>query len=404
MRGLLMALTGAVFVGPLAWFAHLQVGYVPSRVDAQPFVVAGLVVSAALYDLGLRRLWRRGGIGVAVRRWEAACFLLGWLALVIALVSPLDRLSDLLLSAHMVQHELLMLIAAPLLVLARPPVVWLWALPPRPRRSVGRAVQRPAVVAAWGLATGPIVVWVAHGLALWLWHLPGPYQAALRHEAIHAVQHLSFFGTAALFWWSLVHGRYGRAGYGIGVVYVFTTAMHSGVLGALLTLAPSVWYRYYEEYMWIPAGVVFLVVGLALFAAWLGEAERRGRHATAAGLLGLVAAVALVGAGCRDREAAERAARLAGGDPERGRASVRTYGCDACHDIPGTGGMRGLVGPPLERIGARVYLAGRLPNTPENMIRWIRHPQEVQAGNAMPDMRVTEHDAQDIAAYLYTLQ
>ena len=80
------------------------------------------------------------------------------------------------------------------------------------------------------------------------------------------------------------------------------------------------------------------------------------------------------------------------------------YGCDSCHTIPGIRGANALVGPPLDRIGARMYLAGRLPNTPENMLLWIRTPQQVDPKNAMPDTGVTNEDARDIAAYLYTLR
>jgi cytochrome c len=93
-----------------------------------------------------------------------------------------------------------------------------------------------------------------------------------------------------------------------------------------------------------------------------------------------------------------------GGDPERGRAGLRKYGCSSCHTIPGVLGADGLVGPPLTSMGARTYLAGALPNTPENLVRWIRHPQEIRPPNAMPDLHVTEEDGRDIAAYLYTLR
>ena len=93
-----------------------------------------------------------------------------------------------------------------------------------------------------------------------------------------------------------------------------------------------------------------------------------------------------------------------GGDAHRGRAAIRKYGCSTCHTIPGLGGPQGLVGPPLTSMGARMYLAGALANTPENLVRWIRHPQEVRRPNVMPDMGVTEQDGRDIAAYLYTLQ
>jgi cytochrome c1 len=118
--------------------------------------------------------------------------------------------------------------------------------------------------------------------------------------------------------------------------------------------------------------------------------------------LEILLAAALLLAGCSSKE--EKAARLTGGDPRQGKVAIRQYGCEACHTIPGVEGAQGLVGPPLDRIGSRVYLAGRLSNTPENMMRWIRDPQGIEPGTAMPNLRVTEEDGRDIAAYLYTLQ
>ena len=100
----------------------------------------------------------------------------------------------------------------------------------------------------------------------------------------------------------------------------------------------------------------------------------------------------------------ETARRLTGGEPARGEVAIRKYGCQTCHTIPGVSGADGLVGPPLDRIGSRTYLAGRLPNTPENMMRWIRDPQGIAPGTGMPEMGVTEQDGRDIAAYLYTLR
>ena len=122
-------------------------------------------------------------------------------------------------------------------------------------------------------------------------------------------------------------------------------------------------------------------------------------------LLGVVLLLtASLFAGACDNEAPERAARLTGGQPDRGRDLLRTYGCQSCHTIPGVTGANGLVGPPLTRIASRVYVAGHLPNTPENLMRWIRHPRQVSADTAMPDTGVTEKDARHIAAYLYTLR
>jgi cytochrome c1 len=107
---------------------------------------------------------------------------------------------------------------------------------------------------------------------------------------------------------------------------------------------------------------------------------------------------------CGGRDAAEEARRLTGGDPDRGRWAIRKYGCASCHTVPGVLGANGLVGPPLDRIGSRVVLAGHLPNTPSNMVRWIRHPQRLRPDTAMPDTGITDAEARDVAAYLYTLR
>jgi putative membrane protein len=193
----------------------------------------------------------------------------------------------------MTQHELLMMVAAPLFVLARPLAPVLWALPSRTRRRLAAALHAPGARRAWRLLTGALTVWVLHGFALWAWHVPSLFEAALASEWIHALQHACFFWTAALFWWAVVHGRYGRLGYGMAVLFVFTTGLHSGLLGALLTWSQSVWYPSYAArapawgvaalddqhlaglIMWVPAGATFIVVGLALFAAWIGESDRR---------------------------------------------------------------------------------------------------------------------------------
>jgi putative membrane protein len=258
-----------------------------------PFVIGSLLVAGTAYSVGLARLWRSPAGRRAAPPWSAASYALGWLTLVIALLSPLDALSDLLLSAHMTQHELLMLIAAPLIVVGRPLVVMLWAAGARSRARLGRLTQLPVIDGGWRHVTGPLTVWVLHAAALWIWHVPSLYEAALADERIHAIQHLSFFVTAALFWWAVVHGRYGRGGYGVAVLYVFTTALHSGALGALFTFSTSLRYPVYADtsrawgvdpvadqalaglIMWIPFGLVFMIVGLALFAAWLGESDRR---------------------------------------------------------------------------------------------------------------------------------
>jgi cytochrome c1 len=98
------------------------------------------------------------------------------------------------------------------------------------------------------------------------------------------------------------------------------------------------------------------------------------------------------------------AIRLVGGDPYAGRQAIQRYGCKACHTIPGIPGANGQVGPPLTQFGSRTYIAGELPNTPENLMRWIRTPHDVEPHTAMPEMGVTDKDSQDIATYLYSLR
>ncbi len=115
----------------------------------------------------------------------------------------------------------------------------------------------------------------------------------------------------------------------------------------------------------------------------------------------LVLAVSLVG--CSGPEAREKAP-FAGADVTRGAELIRSIGCGLCHTIPGIGSADGLVGPPLNRMARRLYIAGRLPNTPDNMVRWLRDPQLVSPGNVMPDMGLDERQARDITAYLYGLQ
>ncbi|HLH25370.1 MAG TPA: cytochrome c oxidase assembly protein [Chloroflexota bacterium] len=263
-----------------------------------PLVLLGLVVAAAVYARGLRTYWRRVGTGRGIRTWQAAAYAAGLAAIAVALVSPLDALSDALFAAHMVQHLILMLVAAPLLVLGAPLVPALWSLRRGQRQAVGRWWRgaRP-VRAAWRWLSQPGIVWGLYAAAVWLWHLPGPYQAALASTPIHALEHASLLASALLFWWTALHpGRPGRLGHGAGVLYVFTAGFQGGLLGVLLTFAQTPWYPAYTSreaawglspiddqqlaglLMWIPAGLVHLLAALGLFFAWLSASEREARR------------------------------------------------------------------------------------------------------------------------------
>jgi putative membrane protein len=278
---------GAASVGPRHWNDLWRTW------ELEPGVLVPLALSAWLYARGLRRLWREGHVGRGVRVWEAFCFGGGWLTLAIALVSPLHPWGRVLFSAHMTQHELLMLVAAPLLVLGKPIIASLKALPPGWAREAVRRTNAPWWQRTWAMLTHPFVAWVIHAAVLWAWHIPVLFQATIDDEFVHALQHLSFVLSALLFWWAVLQGRPRAVGYGVAVLYLFTTALHSGLLGALIALTKSVWYPAYRGttdswgltpledqqlgglIMWIPACTVYVVAGLALFAGWLRESERR---------------------------------------------------------------------------------------------------------------------------------
>jgi putative membrane protein len=272
--------------GPRTWHD------LPSTWSADPLSWVTLAVTAALYATGLRRLWRGGDDRRGVSRTEAACFAAGWAALFVALVSPVHPWGNVLFSVHMTQHEILMLVAAPLLVLGRPVVVSLKGMPRTWAAGLGRTMNRPAWRGARHALEHPLVAWVVHGAALWVWHVPALFEAAVRSDLVHFLQHASFFGTALLFWWALFNARRGPAAYGAGVLYLFTTAVHSSLLGALLTFARTLWYPPYADttrswgltalqdqqlgglIMWVPAGLVYVGAGLAMVVAWLRESER----------------------------------------------------------------------------------------------------------------------------------
>jgi cytochrome c oxidase assembly factor CtaG len=252
--------------------------------ELEPGAVVPLMISGLLYAIGARR--RRG-----VRQTEMLYFWAGWLILALALISPLHPLGEVLFSAHMAQHEILMLCAAPLMVLSRPLIPMMWGLPLPTRKAIGRWTKRQWVQGAWSAITLPISAWWIHAVALWSWHAPALFQATLNNEWVHAVQHMSFFVSALLFWWALLCRR-GPAGYGPAILYLFTTTVHTSVLGALLTFSKRVWYPEYGSrvanwglsaledqqigglIMWVPASLIYVAAALLLLAAWLKQSDR----------------------------------------------------------------------------------------------------------------------------------
>lgn len=278
--------------------------------SAEPWLLGLLAAGALLYGIGCMRLWRRAGPGRGISPGQSARFATGWLALAAALVSPVDALAATLFSMHMVQHELMMVVAAPLIVTGRPLEAWTWAMPASWRAPVAAAARAPGLGRAWGAMTHPAVAWMLHALALWLWHVPAFFEASLASRAVHELQHASFLGTALLLWWSVL-GRGTRRSDAASLGSLFTTMLHTGALGALLTFAPTVWYATYARasafglapledqqlgglVMWAPGGLAYLVAGLAIVASWLRSSP---------------AAASSAGAGTPDRALAASARR-----------------------------------------------------------------------------------------------
>lgn len=247
-----------------------------------------LALFAGLYLFGLYRLWLTAGAGRGASKLQAGCFAAGWLLAAAALVTPLHALSRELFTAHMIEHEVLMVLSAPLLVLSRPLGVMVWALPRRWRRPVGRATNIAAYLAGWDIASRPLVATALHAAAIWLWHAPLLFEAALRHEALHWLQHLSFFVTALLFWWAMLDRHARRSG--IPVFCLFATALHTGFLGILITflprpifpaqsiaadgfgLTPLADQQLAGLIMWIPGGAIYAIAALMLAARWIAGA------------------------------------------------------------------------------------------------------------------------------------
>jgi len=127
----------------------------------------------------------------------------------------------------------------------------------------------------------------------------------------------------------------------------------------------------------------------------------RLRSAKVAAVAAVASIAAALLAGCHGQTGTQASADVAGGDPVRGRGLIRSYGCGSCHEVKGVPGAQGTVGPPLTGVGGRMYIAGRLANTPENLARWIKDPKGVDEKTAMPNLGLDDQDARDIAAFLY---
>jgi cytochrome c oxidase assembly factor CtaG len=247
------------------------------------------------YFIGFRRLASRRHLGTTFRT-RGWLFAFGYTALVVALISPLHSVGEQFFSVHMVQHLLLSLVAAPLLLLSNSMPVLLWAFSPRDRETLGRMLGQPGPVRStlrW--FTNPVIAWTLFILAQWLWHIPAGYDLALQNRWVHYLEHISFFATAVLFWWPVIGAAPlpSPLGYPARMIYTFLAWMPGTFLGAGITLSRGPLYPHYVAtaaqsgidplldqqlaglIMWIPGDILFAIILILLFVGFMNNEQRK---------------------------------------------------------------------------------------------------------------------------------
>jgi putative membrane protein len=256
-------------------------------------VISVLVIFATLYVCGWLRLREMGG---EAKPSQLTCYALALFAIGVALLSPIDELANYLLIAHMVQHELLMMLAPPLILLANPVPVLLWALAGTRRLHAGHLLNRHSAIRRVRDLLGWMpVAWSLYVINLWAWHYPALYDTALRVPWIHDLEHVLFFLTALLFWWPVIQpqSRPAPIQHGLRILYLFFAATQDTILAGLIALSREVLYPHYQTALrrWdltpqedqIGGGIVMFAVGsttyaiaiLILINALLSEGRRK---------------------------------------------------------------------------------------------------------------------------------
>jgi len=257
-----------------------------------PVVMLNMVLVLWLYQRGWVRVRRSSKAVKSLRTIHVVCFLLSLGIIGCCIMSPLDVMSSQLASAHMVQHTVLMTVAAPLMAMGSVTLVCFAGLPQAAKAMSGR-ILKIFKHTTGNILANPLSVWMIYAVALWGWHLPVFYGAALRWHALHDLQHLMFFGAALLFWRPLLDPLSSvRLNGGTAVIYLFATTLHSTLLGVFMTIAPSAWYREYfglaevwgwsplEDQqmagliMWMPACIAYAVAAVYAFARLIQSSDR----------------------------------------------------------------------------------------------------------------------------------
>lgn len=270
--------------------------------NLEPDLVVALAVALGLYLFGWMRLRGRDGASGTLQGWRMWCYCGGILSIALALLSPIETFSELFFFVHMIQHLLLMLVAAPLLCLGAPILPLMWALPRRIRIGLGRqfAGGRPLHFLL-NFLTNPLVAQALFLATLAGWHVPANYDIAQGPSLIHEFEHTMFLGTSLLFWWAIVHpwGGKRRLSYEAAIAYLIPPILVSNLIGALLTFAPRPLYTNYLAVprlwgisvlldqqlggliMWVPGMVPYAIAIFVLVSQLMKQGELREREAEA---------------------------------------------------------------------------------------------------------------------------
>jgi putative membrane protein len=241
-----------------------------------------LAALGAAYAFGVSRAWHTAGQGRLVRASQVRSFAAAEVVLAVALLPPLATSAHDSLTAHMVQHVLLLVVAAPLLAAGGPLPALLWVLPAAARER-GLALWRAALRShARSWAAWATVALVAQSLAMLAWHAPVLYRSAVHHEFLHLVEHASYLTTGTAFAWAVGVGSAHR--HGAAVPILFVSALPGTALGVALTLAGTPWYAEYPSMagqqlagvvMWGFAGLAYVLAAACLFGLWLAGLEHQ---------------------------------------------------------------------------------------------------------------------------------
>lgn len=257
-----------------------------------PWITVPLALGGLVHVVGSVRLATRSGRGRSRLVRRGAVFWLGWAILAFALVSPLHAGGERSFLLHMVEHEILMLVATPLVILGEPLAVMLWAFPSAVRRGLGRLGAVIGSSGIWRAMSGPIGATTIQAAALWIWHAPALFNLALEHDEFHIAQHASFIVSALLFWNAMLGRRGARGGRmgdaAIAALCLFLTSLVGGALGALMAVSESPWYANYARMgampfglspaedqqlaglvMWVPGGMIHALTALLVVATLL---------------------------------------------------------------------------------------------------------------------------------------